>query len=116
MKSQILFNITKHPGKHPAKLRQKITKEDCGPNKEDDRNKYFLMKIILPFLPDSQLWLINMMQMQPLKVVSSTYLIVCFVCVKERTCEKLKYCFYFTSKALSILEISSFKCSGILMS
>ena len=45
---------------------------------------------------------------QYLKVVSATFLLVCFVCLKERTCETRKNVFYLTSKALFILEIIKF--------
>ena len=40
-----------------------------------------------------------------LKAVSATFLLVCFVCLKESTCESMKNIFYFTSKALFVLEI-----------
>ena len=40
-----------------------------------------------------------------LKVVSATCLQVCFVCLKKSTFETRKKIFYFTSKALLILEI-----------
>ena len=40
-----------------------------------------------------------------LKVVSATFLLVCFVSLKERNCETRKNVFYFTSKALFVLEI-----------
>ena len=43
-----------------------------------------------------------------LKVVSATVLLVCFVSLKESTCETRKNIFYFTSKALFILEIIKF--------
>ena len=39
-----------------------------------------------------------------LKVVSATFLLVCFLSLKESTCETLKNVFYFNSKALSVLE------------
>ena len=39
-----------------------------------------------------------------LKVVSATFLLVCFVCLKESTCETRKNVFYFTSKALLFLR------------
>ena len=42
-----------------------------------------------------------------LKVVSSTFLLVCFVYLKETTCETRKNV-YFTSKTLFILEIIKF--------
>ena len=44
----------------------------------------------------------------PLKVVPATFLLVCFLCLKECTCETSKNDFYFTSKALFILEIIRF--------
>ena len=40
-----------------------------------------------------------------LKVVSATFLLVCFVCLTESTCETRKNAFYFTLKALLVLEI-----------
>ena len=39
-----------------------------------------------------------------LKVVFTTFLLVCFLSVKESTCKTRKNDFYFTSKALLILE------------
>ena len=45
---------------------------------------------------------------ETLKVVSATFLLVCFLCLKERTCETRKNVFYFTSKALFVLEIIKF--------
>ena len=47
--------------------------------------------------------------MQALKVVSATFLLVYFVCLKESTFETRKNAFHFTSKALLILEIIKFK-------
>ena len=43
-----------------------------------------------------------------LKVVSAIFLIVCFVCLKESNCGARKNVFYFTSKALFVLEIIKF--------
>ena len=43
-----------------------------------------------------------------LKVVSATFLLVCFICLKEHTCETRKNVFYFTLEALFILEIIKF--------
>ena len=43
-----------------------------------------------------------------LKVVSATFLLVSFLCLKESTCETRKKVFYFTSKALFVLEIIKF--------
>ena len=40
-----------------------------------------------------------------LKVVSATFLLVCFVCLKESTCETRKNVFYFTSIDLFVLDI-----------
>ena len=39
-----------------------------------------------------------------LKVVSTTFLLVCFLSLKESTCKTRKNVFYFTSKALFVLE------------
>ena len=39
-----------------------------------------------------------------LKVVSAIYLLVCFLSVKEITYETRKNVFYFTTRALSVLE------------
>ena len=43
-----------------------------------------------------------------LNVLSATFLLVCFVCLKERTCETRKNIFCFISKALFVLEIIKF--------
>ena len=43
-----------------------------------------------------------------LKVVSATLLLICFVCQKESTSKTRENVFYFTSKALFILEIIKF--------
>ena len=43
-----------------------------------------------------------------LKVVSATFLLVSIVCLKESTCETQKMDFYYTSKALFVLEIIKF--------
>ena len=40
-----------------------------------------------------------------LKVVSATFLLVCFVCLKTITCKTRKNGFYFTLKALFIYEL-----------
>ena len=45
---------------------------------------------------------------ESLKVVSATFLLFCFVCLKERTLETKKNVFYFTLKALLVLEIIKF--------
>ena len=50
------------------------------------------------------------------KVVFATFLLFCFVCPKESTLGTRKNAFYFTSKALFILEISNFNFSDIQMS
>ena len=41
-------------------------------------------------------------------VVSATFLRVCFLTLKESTCETKKTVFYFTSKALFVLEKAKF--------
>ena len=43
-----------------------------------------------------------------LKVVSATFLVVCFVSLMYSTCETRKGVFYFTLKALFVLEIINF--------
>ena len=43
-----------------------------------------------------------------LKVVSATFLLVCFICLKESYCKTRKNAFYFTSEALLVLEIIKF--------
>ena len=43
-----------------------------------------------------------------LKVVSATFLLGCLIYLKESTCETRRNAFYFTSKALLILEIIKF--------
>ena len=45
---------------------------------------------------------------QTLKVVSATFLLVCFLCLKGSTSETRKNVFYFTSKALFVFEIIRF--------
>ena len=44
----------------------------------------------------------------PLKIVSATFLLVCFVCLKESTCKTGGNAFYFFSKALFVPEIIKF--------
>ena len=43
-----------------------------------------------------------------LNVVFATFLLVCFVCLKESSLERRKNVFYFISKALFVLEITIF--------
>ena len=43
-----------------------------------------------------------------LKVVCATFLLVWLVCLTESICETKKNVFYFTSKALFVLEIMKF--------
>ena len=43
------------------------------------------------------------------KVVSTTFLLGGFTCLKESTCETRKNVFYFTSKAFFVLEIIKFR-------
>ena len=43
-----------------------------------------------------------------LKDVSDTFLLVCFIILKEGTCETRKNVFYFISKAHFVLEIIKF--------
>ena len=46
--------------------------------------------------------------MTAVKVVSATLLLVCFVILKEGTCETRKYASYFTLKALFVHKITKF--------
>ena len=39
-----------------------------------------------------------------LKVVSTTFLLVCFLSLKQTTCQTRKNAFYLTSKSLFVLE------------
>ena len=64
-------------------------------------------RILLTFLVLSQLHACIKLTSE-LKVVSATFLLVCFVCLKDGTCETRKNVFYFTSKALFGLEIITF--------
>ena len=43
-----------------------------------------------------------------LTVVSATFLLVCFIFLKESNCETRKNVFYFTSEALFVFEIIKF--------
>ena len=43
-----------------------------------------------------------------LKAVSAKFLLVCFVCLKGSICETRRNVFYFTLKALLVLEIIEF--------
>ena len=43
-----------------------------------------------------------------LKVVSTTFLLVCFLCLKESNCQTTKNVFYFTLKALFVMEKTKF--------
>ena len=52
--------------------------------------------------------IMSLLKNKYLKVVSATFLLVCFVCLKESTCETRKNAFYFTSKAVLVLEIIKF--------
>ena len=50
----------------------------------------------------------NILQFYCLKVVSATFLLVCFLRLKENTFETRKNVAYFTSKAFFVLEIIKF--------
>ena len=63
----------------------------------DPFQKLKLLKLLESFSPKTFL-----------KVASATFLLVCFVCLKESTCETRKNVFNFTSKALFVLEIIKF--------
>ena len=46
--------------------------------------------------------------LQSLKVMSATFLLVCFVSLQGGACETRRNIFYFISKALFVLEIIKF--------
>ena len=48
------------------------------------------------------------LSMEILKIMSTTFSLVCFLCLKESTCETRRNVFYFTSKAFFVLEIMKF--------
>ena len=48
------------------------------------------------------------MTVQLVVLLSATFLLVCFVCLKESTCKTKKNAFYFTLKALFFLEVIKF--------
>ena len=60
----------------------------------------------LCLLPDHKL--------RSLKVLSATFLLVCFVSLKESNCDTRKNVSYFTSKALFVLEIIKIKCHDVI--
>ena len=49
-----------------------------------------------------------------LKVVSATFLLVCFLGLKASTFETRKNVVYFTSKAIFVFEIIKFKCHDVI--
>ena len=65
-------------------------------------SKHSLPHIYLALLSTNQLMLL-------LKFVSATFLLVCYLCLRVNTCETRKNVFYFTLKALFVLEIIRFK-------
>ena len=46
--------------------------------------------------------------LEKLKVVSATFYLVCFVCLKDSICETRKNVSYFTSIVLFILKLTKF--------
>ena len=84
------------------------------------RNALMLCPILLFFVFQFQLvtlrfrsqkWIFNFMNIerkQTLKALSATFLLDCFLSLKESTCETRKKIFYFSSKALFVLEIIKF--------
>ena len=51
-----------------------------------------------------------------LRAVSATFFLLCFLILKESTCETRKNVFYFTSKALSDLEKIKIRILGMIIS
>ena len=62
------------------------------------------------------MYFVKLCNTSTLKVVSATFLLVCFVSLKGTICETRKNVFYFTSKALFVLEIINFNFSDTQMS
>ena len=77
----------------------------------ENRN-IFKDMIVIVYWVELNLKLVNLMtanlrtlqRLAFLKVVSTTFLPVCFVCLKESTLEIRKNIFYFTLKGLFVLE------------
>ena len=65
-------------------------------------------RTVAPWIAASFETLVHHPNAASLKVVSATFLLVCFVCLKKSTCETTKSVFYFTSKTLFVLEIIKF--------
>ena len=75
-------------------------------------NKFHRGSILEPFLSKLQ----NKIN---LKVMSVTFLQICLVSLKGSTCETRKNFFYFSSKALFVLEVIKFqlfRCSNVMAS
>ena len=53
-------------------------------------------------------WLRKSFKFIVLNGVSATFLLICFLHLKESTCEARKNVFYFTSKVLFVFEINKF--------
>ena len=49
-------------------------------------------------------WHLKTFNPDDLKVVSTTFLLVCFLSLNKSTCQTRKNAFYFTSKALFVLK------------
>ena len=73
-----------------------------------DKLQKWICKNVGPSLAASLEPLAHRENVASLKLVSATFLLVCFVCLKVSTCETRKNVFYFTSKALLVLEIIKF--------
>ena len=61
-------------------------------------------------------YLLMFLSLETLKVMSTTFLLVCFVCLKASTFETKKNAFYFTLKALLAFVIIKFQHLDIPMS
>ena len=64
-------------------------------------------------------YLLMFLSLETLKVVSPTFLLVCFVCLKVSTFETKKNAFYFTLKALLafvIIKFQHFRYSNVMTS
>ena len=82
----------------------------CGYNLPDTRLQILLSHFARLREPFSELRKTNKQEQQKYefknlsKVVSATFLLVCFLNLNESTCQTRENAFYFTSKALFVLE------------
>ena len=78
-------------------------------------NHIFLTNIIAYCLVNWYVWFAIYTDRFTVNVVSAAFLLVCFESLKESTCETRKNVFYFTLKALFVLEIIKFSSRPFLI-